>query len=80
MKKSTLVFLFLISALFYFFLIPEIVFNHLTDNQYSLFIRLTNPFRIFGSDANTLVVSLIILPLLFAYLTVISLKKILRKN
>ncbi|MBP2171374.1 hypothetical protein J2125_004566 [Erwinia toletana] len=77
LKKNLI---FVASALIYFFMLPEILFKHLSDDGYHFVAGLTNPFNIFGSDANSLIVTLIIMPLLFAWLTVTVFNRIFSKK
>lgn len=76
MTKLKTSIIFIASAIIYFIIIPEILFKHLSEKTYLFIASLTNPFHVFGSTSNTFIIALIVIPLVFAWLTVVLLKKI----
>ena len=64
----------------YFIILPEIIFNQLSDDNYHLLAAITNPFNIFGSTANSFIIAIIITPVILAFLTVFIVNKVVQKR
>lgn len=80
MTRLKNILVFVTSALIYLFILPEVLFRFLSRASYHVIVNLTNPFNLFGSTANSLIVALVVCPLLLAGLTVFLINKAFTKK
>lgn len=80
MKRIKWLALYTVFTLFYLIVIPEIIFRTLSEDAYMKLGEIVNPFQIFPSTANALLIAIIISALLLAWLTIKLIKRVTRRG
>ena len=80
MTRNKKVLIFFVSLIMYFIILPELIFNQLSDDNYHLLAAMTNPFNSFGSTVNSFIIAIIIIPVILAVLTVFIVNKVVQKR